>query len=406
MKNLCFALLFAAMFTPFWAFAQQFKPAQVNPFGIQKSDSDLLQGFAMGDMNQDNLPDLIYTTDSGTKTNLVINQGTPGSPNFSASPVLDFLNGNNGYGVGITLKFHERLVDFDGDQDLDHLFNYFANNPSAPSNYAVRLNQPELVPANNYDFFFQNETDLTPYGIAKVPQFNYEYSDYKDLTGDGLADIMATRINEITGAQKFVFYQRMTATSFAAGVNNPFGLVSTNGLFGQPCLLDVDQDGDQDMFILAGGTGNWIFYKNKGTAQAPQFAVSVTNPFGLTALPIIGSMAFPLDLNQDGKVDLVAANYQKFFYFELGSTVSGTETQIVSDVQIYPTLVEDKCQVSVNGNLSVDKILISDLRGGNISIVNATQEIDFQTFTPGMYVVTVIMEDGSRFSQKVVKVRS
>lgn len=405
MKNLHTTLLFAALFAPLLAFAQQFKPIQVNPFGIQINDNVLLQGFAMGDMNHDSLPDLLFTDEVAFNTFLVINQGAPGQPDFSASPVLDYEDESNGYGEGSLILFHDRMVDFDNDQDLDHLYNYISDDPTQPSNYAIELNQPELVPANNYDFFFLDETDLTPYGIPYIPLNNYESFDYRDITGDGMADILATRIDEITGAQAFVFYKRQTATSFAAPVTNPFGLQSVFGLFGQPCLLDVDQDGDQDMFLLDGQTGNWLFYKNKGTAQAPQFLAAVENPFGLTPVPETGAMAFVMDINLDGKDDLLAANFQDFFYFEASPTVSAPEIPLAANVQVFPTLIRDKCQVLVNGNVAMDKILVGDVRGGTVSILESTPVLDFQTFAPGVYFVTVIMEDGSRYSQKVVKVR-
>jgi len=405
MKNLSAKLLLVAIITPFWVSAQMFKPVQVNPFGIQKGDTELLQGFAMGDMNHDSLPDLLFTDEVVFNTFLVINQGAPGQPDFSASPILDYEDESNGYGEGSLILFHDRMVDFDNDQDLDHLYNYISDDPTLPANYAVELNQPELVPANNYDFFFLDETDLTPYGIPYIPLNNFESFDYRDITGDGMADMLATRIDEITGAQAFVFYKRLTATSFAAPVTNPFGLQSVFSLFGQPCLLDVDQDGDQDLFILNGENGNWLFYKNNGTAQAPQFLAAVVNPFGLTPVPDIGAMAFVMDINLDGKDDLLAANFQDFFYFEAAPTVSAPEIPLAADVKVFPTLIHDKCQVLVNNNLAIDKIVVSDQRGGNVSILGATQEIDFYSFAPGVYVVTVFMEDGSRLSQKVVKAR-
>lgn len=398
-------MLSVALMIPFVAFAQQFKPVQVNPFGMLKSDTISLQAFQMADMNKDSLPDLLYTSDSEffTFTYLVINKGSVGQPDFANSPAVDFEDDNNGYGEGTLLLFGSRMVDFDNDTDIDHLYNYYTDDPSFPAPYTVELNQPELVPTENFDFFFYAETDLTSYGIPSIPLFTYENFEYKDITGDGLPDILASRVNENTFQQEFVYYERLGLESFAPPVINPFDLQSTNGYFGQPCMLDVDNDGDQDLFLLDAISGNWLFYKNAGTPQIPLFLLPVINPYNLTAVPPIGATAFAIDVNQDGREDLMAANFENFYYYEFNSNVSSPALPLSAGVRVFPTLIQDKCYVEVNGEEKIEKIFVYNLSGCVTATLEGMQEINFQAFAAGVYEVTIYLENGSRFSQKVVK---
>lgn len=66
----------------------------------------------------------------------------------------------------------------------------------------------------------------------------------------------------------------MSEPVFEFSSNNPFGLSSLSN------LADIDHDGDLDVF--AGDfSGNTRFFKNTGTATNPTFAAPVNNPFGL-----------------------------------------------------------------------------------------------------------------------------
>ncbi len=404
MKTTPAPLLVAAILLPCLALAQHFKPVQVNPFGMLKSDTLSLQAFAMADMNRDSLPDLLYTDDATFNTFLIINQGVAGQPDFNGSPVVDFEDEENGYGLGTFILFNSRLVDFDLDGDIDHLYCYSSDDPNLPAPYVVELNQPELAPSVNFDFLFFDKTELTSYGIPYIPLFNYENFEYKDLTGDGRPDILGSRINENSGQQEFVFYGREAPDAFAAPVLDPFGLDATTGLYGQPCLLDTDGDGDQDVLFLDVESGNWMYYKNEGSSVAPLFAPPVINPFNLTPVPEVGATAFVIDINQDGKEDVMAANLGNFYYYEFDADVAAFAPLTAANVRIFPTLITAKCQVVVDGEQEITKVVVRDVNGRTVFGSDGTTDLDLTPLVPGMYTVTVYLADGSRYNQQVVRV--
>ena len=402
MKKMRTSLFFAAFLIPFVALTQGFKPVQINPFGMLKSDTISLQAFAMADMTKDGLPDLLYTDEVAFNTFMVINQGTVGQPDFSTSPVLNFEEST--YGEGAFILFDSRMVDFDQDGDFDHMYSYYTDDPNFTAPYAVELNQPELVPEEDFDFFFWEETELTAYGIPNIPVYTYETSDYRDVTGDGLPDILASRIEENTLLQEFVFYKRLSSDSFALPVIYPFGLTETNGSYGQPCLIDLDSDGDQDLLFLDADSGNWLMYKNEGSAETPVFAMPVINPLNLSPAPDVGATAFVIDINQDGKDDLMASNFKNFYYYEFDAEVSAADLYNASNVRVFPSLIYDKCQVVVTEEGRIEKIAVQNVDARTVSIITGKQEIDFAALIPGMYYVTVYLQNGSKYCQKVVKV--
>jgi len=61
-------------------------------------------------------------------------------------------------------------------------------------------------------------------------------------------------------------------------------VVDSNGLATNVTFVDIDHDGDYDMF--AGDfLGDTLFYENTGTSASPAFAAAVTDPFGIQGVP-------------------------------------------------------------------------------------------------------------------------
>ena len=89
--------------------------------------------------------------------------------------------------------------------------------------------------------------------------------------------------------------------TFAAGQANPFGLTSVS--LPGPAFADIDNDGDYDAFI--GNTGGGItYFENTGTSSNPAFGTAQSNPFGL--VPVFADDAKPalVDIDNDGDLDL------------------------------------------------------------------------------------------------------
>src|SRR4029450_3933961 len=101
---------------------------------------------------------------------------------------------------------------------------------------------------------------------------------------------------------------------------NPFGL-SGVGFAAVPALVDLDGDGDLDLFV--GERNTTYFFRNTGTAVAPAFAPRVANPFGLAD---IGDFAAPsfADLDGDGDLDAVVGELygDLFVAWNTGSATS------------------------------------------------------------------------------------
>jgi len=125
----------------------------------------------------------------------------------------------------------------------------------------------------------------------------------------------------------------------------------------------------------------------------------------LTPVPDVGATVFAMDINQDGSEDLLAANLENFYYYEFKASVSTHSIPAATGVSIFPTLIQDKCQIINNNNgIVIDKVMLSDITGGKVTVLGAIQEIDFRSFASGVYLVTVYLQDGRQVSQRVLKV--
>ncbi len=159
---------------------------------------------------------------------------------------------------------------------------------------------------------FQEE----PFGIT-IPPAVIGFPAFVDIDNDGDLDLfLGVTIEDIEEAN-FQFYENtgtVTAPVFAAPQQNPFGL-SPAYIFALPVFADIDNDGDLDLFT-GQGYGNIKFYENIGTITDANFAEPLTNPFGITPAYMFGSPAIA-DIDHDGDLDLfVGEYYGNMLYFK------------------------------------------------------------------------------------------
>ena len=274
----------AALFPAFGA-------SSTNPFGLTDVGSHSRQTFA--DLDGDGDLDLMSGELNGSFFYLE-NTGSSSAPAFGASSTNPFGLGS----VGNILS-SPVFADLDGDGDLDMFsgegdggFFYFANTGSSSA------------PA-----FAASVTD--PFGLADIGYNSRPV--FMDLDGDGDLDLLSGELNG-----NFFYFENTgssNAPAFAASSTNPFGLAGIGYYQSIPAFADLDGDGDLDMFS-GSDPGNFFYFENTGSSNAPAFAASSTNPFGLAGVGGNSSPAFA-DLDGDGNMDLISGNnYGNFVYFE------------------------------------------------------------------------------------------
>jgi hypothetical protein len=194
---------------------------------------------------------------------------------------------------------------------------------------------------------------------------------------------------------------------FSVAFTNPFGL-SDVGFNSSPSFTDVDFDGDYDAFI-GNQSGNIIFFRNNGTSTNPDFGIPVTNPFGLSNVISYASPTF-IDINNDDKEDLfVGSGNGITYYFENTTPVSVEETQNTSFVEIkaYPNPVNNMLNIS-GRNVNLDQIELSvySILGEKLSLsttrTGSVASISFSDLAPGIYIL-VMRNDKVNYTTKIIK---
>jgi hypothetical protein len=251
-----------------------------------------------------------------------------------------FLNGID-VGSESTVAFG----DIDGDGDVDMLV---GNRIDAAAGQRARL------------YVFRSE------GSAREPRFrladtldlapSYHYAPVlADLTGDGRLDLLLGTWNDGV----LFFANGGTPQRPQWGQDSARTVRLTRGSNTTPALVDIDGDGDLDLFVgEASGTLN--FYRNSGSASEPQFELVSDEFDGID----VGRRSHPAfaDLDGDGDFDMVVGREEGggVVFMNAGSR---TEPRFVRDDSALlplpplgsPVLVDldgDGSPELVSGNLS------------------------------------------------------
>jgi len=257
------------------------------------------------------------------------------------------------------------FIDLDGDLDLDLSWgDYFQQ-----SMYVIWNTGNSETPLMNID----NVTQQFPLNDPIITS-GQNMPSFTDIDQDGDVDLFASVLSGAYGNQwvsNFIYYENIGSNS------SPFYEFRTddflNGidvlLNAAPELYDIDQDGDDDLFIgtmvdpsVNPWTGRIHFYRNTGGMNNPIFELETTEFLGAdlgTDLSIVFG-----DLNGDSMPDAVVGNANGFIKIFINSgneiftplgdipgiDLSGTSTPELGDMDSDGDL--DMLVGESNGNIS------------------------------------------------------
>lgn len=370
------------LFNPNAADAQTFNPIQMNPFGLTAVPTATAWSTPwFVDLDGDGDKD-IMSGDRPGDFHYYQNTGTASSPSFS-TPVM------NPFGItGIGSKYSQpSFVDIDNDGDLD----MFSGHVSGDIWYFENIGTASVP---NFNTGYTN-----PFGLTTVPDpYGYSAGSFVDLDNDGDKDFVSgsyagdTYYYENTGSA--------TVASFIAPVMNPYGLAGTGGYYSTATTVDLDKDGDKDLF--SGNGDSFQYYQNTGSASVPAFTGSVQNPFLLSAITgsLNGASASFADLDNDGDMDLISgASSGNLFYFENSSPLGVAKIEEVAGISVYPNPTSSNVTLKLNNTSESLLVQVTNVLGQVISTstINNSKNVIELPEAKGMYFVKVtsLTEDKS-----------
>jgi len=184
------------------------------------------------------------------------------------------------------------LVDIDGDGDLDAFVGAYPGTVKFYRNFGT-INTPA----------FSADTVGNPLWFAAAAK--YATPAFADIDGDGDLDAF---VGERLGTTRFYRNNGTALIPYMAAdaTGNPLAGVDV-GYRSVPTFVDIDNDGDLDLFI-GNQLGTIRFFRNQGTATAPLFtAVAAGNPLAGVDVGYNAAPSFT-DIDGDGDLDAFIGN--------------------------------------------------------------------------------------------------
>jgi len=307
------------------------------------------------DIDNDGDSDLFIGEHAGN-INYYRNDGTPSSPSWT-------LVDETWFGIDVGTKNIPWFIDIDADGDLDLFIGYsegttyFYRNDGTPSvpnmvyvtdNYISDVgntNAPSFVDIDNdgdYDFFvgefigntnFYRNTGTPSNASWSFIRRHYLTIDMNSSTTPVLVDIDADGDYDLFSGEwvGFIDYFKNTGTP----TNPKWDIISENylgidvGDNSTPDFVDIDNDNDYDMFI-GNVTGNIYYYRNDGSAASPSFTFVSSNYNSID----VGDNSAPafIDIDNDNDFDLFIGNLLgTIWYYRNDGTASVPSWTYITD---------------------------------------------------------------------------
>jgi hypothetical protein len=277
--------------------------------------------FRFLDLNGDGLLDLL-TDDSSSGISYYRNVGTIHQPQFQlvSSPLLD----SNGVPVFAGFGSLPSFVDIDGDGLLDMLS---SNSLDGSINYYRNVGTPaqpllRFVTSKFQDITIIGEDCSTGASLVRSGKSNAHGNaavETADIDGDGAIDLF---VGDQFANGLFLFANHGTPRDpcFVCVTNRypPGGNPIVTSGFNQPSFVDIDGDGDRDLFagvLNNQWRGGFLFYENTGSRSQPQFQRRTDDYLHVLD---VGGYSHPAlaDVNGDSLIDLIVGNvFGQLWYF-------------------------------------------------------------------------------------------
>jgi FG-GAP-like repeat len=255
--------------------------------------------------------------------------------------------------------------DADNDNDLDMLFSEAECDQLFLFENTSGSNDPMAVAFNT----------AVPYpGSFSIVNFPAPY--FEDLDFDGVADLLVSpnlfaREFTETNFKESVWFYKNTGTQAEPEFGTPQNFLQPEmidvGDNAVPAFFDIDNDGDQDLFIgcysnNSTSTGSVYFFENTGTAVAPEFTFITDNYRSLASLNMLNVKPMFADMNGDSKTDFVftaqsAATTQLYYILNTGTSVPDFSGSIISSGFFLPWRDENLTIADVDEDGKKDLII-------------------------------------------------